>query len=497
MNIVPEYREIQLPINERYLNQNRVPSPQFSPTKNQNGHTYFEKPELVEEDELNEGDLPKPEIITQSKASLPEIEEISPKKLEKQFSNRNSYKHQLSFKDENNKDRENDLELQIKNLEQTNKNLTEQLQFSNKEYLILNQDYDELKQQYNMLYADFQKKTITDDKKNDKRAEFELGIYKEKVQALQKELEDLRTNNPSKRPELPHSQTSLEGEKTSYNEFPKAEEYKQTISKLINELSDVKKKLTDAEAAHAKEIEKNKITISELTGGIGKIKREVDQKDQKIESLEADIQDFEENMTQLKQELIKLKLQPDITHSQNSIDSETHQMLEEKYKQNIRDLANENLELKKKLDEAKRYYNDPVPLNKEPKTNPNYENVLMQKEKLVTDLERKITQIQSDNANVVNELKKLKITLTSTESEKYNLLNVIKQSQQKFKIKDDRIDFLEFEMSTLKTQMGELMNTIMEVGSSELLDRVEVIMTTEQNQKPPRSGDNLNKSVLN
>jgi len=31
------------------------------------------------------------------------------------------------------------------------------------------------------------------------------------------------------------------------------------------------------------------------------------------------------------------------------------------------------------------------------------------REKLVTDLERKITQIQSDNANVVNELKKLKV----------------------------------------------------------------------------------------
>jgi len=384
VNIVPEYREIHLPpVNDRYQNQNRVPSPQFSPaknqnripspqfspTKNQNGHTYFERPELVEEDELNEGDLPKPETITQSKASLPEIEEISPKKLERQFSNN---KHQLSFKDEH-KDRDSELDLQVKSLEQTNKNLSEQLQFSNKEYLILNQDYDELKQQYNILYADIQKKTITDDKKNDKRAEFELGIYKEKVQALQKELEDLRTNNLSKRPELPHSQTSLD------NESPKAEEYKQTISKLINELSDVKKKLTDAEAAHAKEIEKNKITISELTGGINKIKREVDQKDHKIESLEAEIQEFEENMTQLKQELIKLKLQPDISHSQNSIESETHQMLEEKYKQNIRDLAHENLELKKKLDESKRYYNDPVPLSKEPKTNPNYENVLMQK----------------------------------------------------------------------------------------------------------------------
>lgn len=87
--------------------------------------------------------------------------------------------------------------------------------------------------------------------------------------------------------------------------------------------------------------------------------------------------------------------------------------------------------------------------------------------------------------------------MTSTESEKYNLLNVIKQSQQKFKIKDDRIDFLEFEMSTLKTQMAELMNTIMEIGSSELLDRIEVIMTTDRNQKlTPRSAENLNKSVL-
>jgi len=209
-----------------------------------------------------------------------------------------------------------------------------------------------------------------------------LGIYKEKVQALQKELEDLRVNQEksttTKRPELPQSQTSLEGGERQ--ESPKAEEYKHTISKLRNELSDVKKKLTDTETAHAKEIEKNKITISELTGGINKIRREVEQKEQKIESLEVEIQELEENMTQLKQELIKLKLQPDISHSQNSIESESYQILEEKYKQNIRDLANENLELKKKLDETKRYYNDSVPLgNKEQKTNPNYENVLLQK----------------------------------------------------------------------------------------------------------------------
>ena len=94
---------------------------------------------MVEEDELNDRDLPKPEVITQSKASLPEIEEISPKKLEKQTSNRNSNKNHLSFKDEHqvDKDQENELKLQLTNLEQTNKNLSEQLQFSNKEYLIV------------------------------------------------------------------------------------------------------------------------------------------------------------------------------------------------------------------------------------------------------------------------------------------------------------------------------------------------------------------------
>jgi len=73
---------------------------------------------------------------------------------------------------------------------------------------------------------------------------------------------------------------------------------------------------------------------------------------------------------------------------------------------------------------------------------------------------------------------------------------VIKQSQQKFKIKDDRIDFLESEMSILKSQLGELMNTVMEIGSSELLDRVEVIMTTDKPQKPPSHNESLNKSVL-
>jgi len=77
-------------------------------------------------------------------------------------------------------------------------------------------------------------------------------------------------------------------------------------------------------------------------------------------------------------------------------------------------------------------------------------------------------------------------------------LNVIKQSQQKFKIKDDRIDFLEAEMSVLKSQLAELMNTVMEIGSSEFLDRVEVIMTTsnEKPQKPPSHPDSLHKSVL-
>ena len=235
-----------------------------------------------------------------------------------------------------------------------------------------------------MLYADYQKKTISDEKKNDKRAEFELGIYKEKVQSLQKELEELKT---SKKPELLQSQTSLEGEEATLKQkgyesssFSKLEEYKNTTSKLRNELSDMKKKLTETEAAHANEIEKNKITISELTGGIGKIRKEVEQKNQKIESLETYVQELEETITQLKHELIKLKLQPDTSHSQNSLESDHHhhhQLQEEKYMQNIRDLTHENQELKKKLEEAKR--SEPTSLIKEQKSNPNFDNVLMQK----------------------------------------------------------------------------------------------------------------------
>lgn len=233
-----------------------------------------------------------------------------------------------------------------------------------------------------MLYADYQKKAISDEKKNDKRAEFELGIYKEKVQSLQKELEDLKT---AKKPELLQSQTSLEGEEAALKQKGfeaaslKIEEYKNTTSKLRNELSDMKKKLTETEAGHANEIEKNKITISELTGGIGKIKKEVEQKNQKIESLENYVQELEETITQLKHDLIKLKLQPDVSHSQNSLESDHHQFQEEKYLQNIRDLTHENLELKKKLEEAKRSEPTSLLVSKEQKSNPNYDNVLMQK----------------------------------------------------------------------------------------------------------------------
>ena len=124
-----------------YLTNEKYPAAQLSPPR-QNGHVYFEKPEpqVIEDSESNEGEEPRPEVITQSKASLPEIEEISPKKLEKRDSNRLSNKNQVSFKDEpQNRDNEIELQLQLKNLEQTNKNLSEQLQFSNREYLIVRQ----------------------------------------------------------------------------------------------------------------------------------------------------------------------------------------------------------------------------------------------------------------------------------------------------------------------------------------------------------------------
>ncbi len=136
--------------NEKYPPTQLSPPPRQSQKQNQNGqniqngqngHVYFEKlepqvPQVIEDYESNEGEEPRPEIITQSKASLPEIEHFSPQRLEKRDSNRLSNKNQISFKDEH-QNRDNDLELQLKNLEQTNKNLTEQLQFSNREYLIV------------------------------------------------------------------------------------------------------------------------------------------------------------------------------------------------------------------------------------------------------------------------------------------------------------------------------------------------------------------------
>ena len=64
--------------------------------------------------------------------------------------------------------------------------------------------------------------------------------------------------------------------------------------------------------------------------------------------------------------------------------------------------------------------------------------------------------------------------------EKYNLMGTVKEHQERIKAKEQRIDFLEVEMFRLKTQIAELINTIMEYGGPNLLDRIEDIVTANK-----------------
>lgn len=84
----------------------------------------------------------------------------------------------------------------------------------------------------------------------------------------------------------------------------------------------------------------------------------------------------------------------------------------------------------------------------------------------------------------------------SADIERYNLMGVIKENQDKMKSKEDRVDFLETQVFSMKTRLAEVVNTIMEYGGAELLDKVEDIVATENLAPASMSSFREKRSVL-
>lgn len=79
--------------------------------------------------------------------------------------------------------------------------------------------------------------------------------------------------------------------------------------------------------------------------------------------------------------------------------------------------------------------------------------------------------------------------------EKYNAITASKESVEKAKKSEDRVDNLEIEIFKMKSRLAELLNAIMEFGGVELLDRVEDIVSLDKTAKLSFRED-LKKTVL-
>lgn len=74
-------------------------------------------------------------------------------------------------------------------------------------------------------------------------------------------------------------------------------------------------------------------------------------------------------------------------------------------------------------------------------------------------------------------------------------MNILKENQEKNKVKDERLDLLETELFSMKAKMGELINTIMESGELELIDKIEEIVVTKSPRNKKKETNKM-RSVL-
>jgi hypothetical protein len=79
--------------------------------------------------------------------------------------------------------------------------------------------------------------------------------------------------------------------------------------------------------------------------------------------------------------------------------------------------------------------------------------------------------------------------------EKYNSITASKESLEKAKKSEERVDTLEIDIFKLKSRLAELVNAIMEFGGVELLDKVEDIVSFDKTTKVSFRED-LKKTVL-
>lgn len=174
-----------------------------------------------------------------------------------------------------------------------------------------------------------------------------LKRYEDIISSLRNELSDVRNKYEESQVQL-QNQSLNASRNNVINERP-GQSQNQNYNQILQQ---------HQQNAFSKELEKSQITISELTSGINKLRRETEQKDSKIETLEGRIKELEEEVQFLKLQEERSKIQSldlsDQSLEKINFDPKGSNETPENLQKTIQDLMVQNHGLKKELDQLKK-----------------------------------------------------------------------------------------------------------------------------------------------
>jgi len=410
-----------------------------------------------------------------------------------------------------------ELEVKVKNYQKENKELYDKIREDNEEYMSLNQEFEDLKLKYDRLNRDYE--NLCNDKNvqktnysgQEKKTDFELKVYKDKVAKLEEEIEDLKKEKDEaneRADELQQATQDLMVKLESYKLKDKSNK-KDNPDKLedyISKNNELNQKLKEAEKK-VKELTESKnnnnrsgfsdFESPKKSSENRELKEKIAEYENKIDELERQI-GIQQNEIQLMKKMANSSIAKNKEDSNQQMMAQIEQMekkqkgLEDTYKKRIEELIKQNTDMKRELEQAKSNMsssqfdteNELAKLSLENESlkrqmkdmsgkllNVKYDN------KEVEEMRRKLVQIEADKDRLDAELVKAKMGWASADIEKDELKSKLKAKENNTNEQKGKTEVLEKEIFRLRSRIAELMNAVMEYGDEELLDEIETIIT--------------------
>jgi len=347
--------------------------------------------------------------------------------------------------------------------------------------------YQDLEEQNNRFKHQLEEKSTQDNTNNETAtAEYE-NIIKELKEKLRQADERGTDHTAFIREADLRVQEANEQIEEAENRAKKAEKHSQELERRLKE----------SKSSHEHELSLKDRRIEDLQMTVKRLEGQMQEREQKVDDLETLSRSYTSEIEALKrvskanahdeEEIRLLKEEISILQRQNK-------SLEESYKKRIEELSKQNSEIKRELENAKSILSTKDIENENTVAKIGLENDKLKKQvkelnaKILTmqyegneivHLRERIEELKNRNDNSENELSQAKMRLTNLVVEKENLEKCFQDSEENNNTRQKKLDKMEKEIFVLKARFGELMNSIMEDGDEDLLDRMEAIIAAE------------------